>query len=414
MALGLIVGLAACQTPATLNPARRTLASQPNDRMNPAVFEAAAEVLLKSYDTDLRLAVRPVRADESALDHAILKQLEQNLVAALRAKGGDRLKLSTRSELGKLLEDVNPFEPESVANLQTRAHADAFLITDAHPVSGGISLSFAIYDLRRASIGETLAATSGHLLPIDLEMADTATATAAVRKTAVAIAKTLLGDHALLVSTLRFASRDKSKGGLSGWLSSMLVEDLEEVVPEIKKRQWVSISGVSPKIDQVWVSTETWDQGTQIQARFRVLRADGALLAERSTRIASKSIPFGVWNTGPNVSSTRLATMTVQKIRFEVEPGRSALSPAIMGQLEQLGQRFAGNTAVRFRIDGHASYVGGAQDPALTAELRATYAQSALMRSGVAERRIKTRKHPHPAPGSDTDNVVVTYGPGVR
>ena len=415
IALGLIAVLSACQTPMSINPARRApTISQPSDRMEPVVFEAAAEGLLKSYDTDLRLAVRPVRAEESALTQTILKRLEQNLISALRAEGGDRLKLRTRSELGKLLEDVNPFKPEAVANIQARAHADTLLITSAHPISGGISLSFAIYDLRRASIGETLAATSGHVLPIDLEMAATATATAAVRKTAVDLAKTLLDDQTRLVSNLRFASRDKGKGGLSGWLSSMLVEDLEAVVPEIRKMRWVPISGVSPNIDQVWVSTETWDQGTQVRAQFRVSGTDGTLLAERSTRIASKSIPFGVWEGEANATPTRQPAVTVQEMIIAAEPGRSALSPKIMAELEQLGQRFAGNNMVRFRIDGHASYAGGAQDPAMTAELRAVYVQSALMRGGVAERQIKTRKYPHPAPGHDTDRVVVTYGPGVQ
>lgn len=413
VALGLIVALAACETPATSDPARRALANQPTDRMDAAVFATAAEVLLKSYDADLRLAIRPIGAVGSGLTQSTRRRLEQNLIAAIRAEGGEDLKLRTRSELGKLVEDINLFDPDALANVQVRAHADALLITDAHPISEGLSLSFAIHDMRPASFGETLAATSGYVLPFDLEMAETATATAAVRRTAVDLARTLLDDEALLVSNLRFASRDGDKGGLSAWLSSMLVGDLAEVVPEIRKGRWVPVLGGSPRNERVWVSTETWDQGTQVQARFRLSRADGSPLAERSTRIASRSIPFGVWAAGPGTASERSPETTVRETAFDLKPGRSTLSAETTARLVQLGQRFAGNTNVRFRVDGHASYMGGTHDPALTAELRATYVQGALMRGGVEEWRIKTRRHLYAAPGVGSDRVVVTYGPGV-
>lgn len=407
-AIGLLAVLEGCQTPGA--PIRNSVVGPPTDQMAPNVFQMAARELIAPLDHDLRLAVRPIRTGESAVPSNIAKRVEENLVTALRSQGRRSLTILTRSELGKLVEDIDPFDARAIEAVQANTRADALLVSNAHAIANGLSLSFAVYDLRPDNLGEIIAATSGHFLPIDLEKTQQTTTSIAVRKSAVALAEKILDDEIMLASNVRFAS-EPSDDGVAAWLSSRLVNDLDEVLPELRKKRWAPVGNRKSGTKLLRIEAETWDQGSQFQVRFQVLRDGGESVAEQTAFIASKSIPFPVLaERAGGLEASDAAPASIRRLNLAFAKGRSTLSAADRRALDHLGERYGENGAVRFRIDGHASYAGGTQDPAMTAQLRASTVQAILMRAGVPARQIWMRTFPHPGPGADHDTVTVTYG----
>ena len=406
-----LVVLGGCRTPGDYMPTTQRDTGRPSDRVTQDIFETAAVKLLETIDDGTRVAIRPVCNNDSVVPSGVCMRIEENLVSALHAKSDNQITILTRTELGKLIEDIDPFDLQAIKDVQERTKADALVITNLHAVTGGLTLSFVAYDLRPDNLGGVLAATSGHFLQIDLEKAERATAVVATRKAAHALANKILEDSTLMASRLRFEASSKGQGSLDAWLSANLVKQLDEVLPEVRKARWAPILGETTPTRHLPVDTETWDQGSQVQVRFRVRDKNGATLAEQVEHIASSSIPFGVLDerTTREPKTAALETKT-RSLALAFEKSRSTLSPSIRSKLVQLAQRYAENKGIRFRIDSHAAYHGGTQDPSMTAQLRASAIQAVLLRGGIDSQRIQTRTYPHSSPSPDSDTAVVTYG----
>ena len=406
-----VTTLNGCQTMGTIPTKTRPGIDGPTDRVSQDIFDVAARKLLETLEPGIRVALRPVRADESVASASVCQRIEENLVGALHANAGHDLTVLTRTELGKLIEDVDPFDAKSIRDVQERTKADALVITNLHAVTGGLTLSFVAYDMRPSNLGSVLAATSGHFLPIDLERAERATAVVATRKAAIALANKILEDETLLASRLRFVASTSERKSLNAWLSSSLVKQLDEVLPESRKARWAPILSETAVTTPLSIGTETWDQGSQIQARFRVSDKDGTTVAEQVAYIASSSIPFGVLDERKSQGEADIGNnTTARSLTLTFETSRSTLSSSARSQLKQLGQRYAENDRVQFRIESHAAYHGGTQDPAMTAQLRASAIQTVLLRNGIKANRIQIRTYPHASPSARSDQAVVAYG----
>lgn len=413
-----VLALAGCQPP-TAGPQP---AAPPPDRLDTSIFRQAAAALLVPLEPGLRLAVRDVRIDEAGVPARVARQVEETLVSALVAVGQGKVSLVTRSEFGKILSDADLQERDPQANLAERAVADGLVVTSVYRVPAGLMLTLRLYDMRPGRIGTVLASTADHLVPIDLAGAFRTDATTAINRLAAELAPLLLEDPDLLTARVRFLADDDA--GLTGWLSGKLASSLAVVLPKAREGLWVPVGAETPPQAFVHVAASAQDQGREVLARFRLRRADGRVLAERSTEITSESIPIGIRLDVPpppaardasdTAGSAAVAQVAQYEESFVFEPRRTSLDRAAEATLRLVGARFADARDVRFLIESHAGYAGGTHDPRLTAELRAARVRQVLAGAGVPDERMRTRLVPHPVGGStDTERIILTYGLGV-
>lgn len=374
----------------------------------------AAQALLAPVLPGQRIAVREVRVDEADVPARVAQQVEELLVSALnQVSAGTTTTIVTRSDFGKILGDAELLERDLQSNLDNRAQADGLVVTSVYRVPSGLMLSLQLYDLRPGRIGTVLSSTADHFVPIDLQTAFRTDATAAVNRVAVDLAPVLLEDAELLAARLRFVATDQA--GLTGWLSSKLATSLATVVPKAREGLYIPIGQTTPPQIVILIRAKAQDQGREVLARFRLTRADGRFLAERATEITSESIPIGIrLEADTPTTSARTGPAGQYQETFLFEPRRTSLDRTTEGKLQLIGERFAGARDVQFLIESHAAYAGGTHDPRLTAELRAARVTQVLNRTGVTDRRIRTRLFPAPVlRGPEGESVKITYGVNV-
>ena len=255
-----------------------------------ALIEPASRLWAPLPD-GIRIAVRPLDADESGLADALLQEVEDALMAALLATAPPSSEVVSRRDLPAAWEEAGSFGSRGPNILLAEAAVEALVVPRLTGRRDGVALSAVLLGLGDSAPGEVLAVMSPVDLPVDVARAGLTGAEAGARQLGVALAEglrlSLDPSGALAVRVERRGRRSPAADWFAGLVEEHLVRRLATPPPYVSRP--LRDLGKAPAGGKVLLDLELWDQRRRVDIQARAVI--GTVEARGTARIDPASIP---------------------------------------------------------------------------------------------------------------------------
>jgi hypothetical protein len=261
-----------------------------SDSWTRALMEPA-ERIWNPLPTGVRVAVRPLDADDSGLRNDLLRGLERALMSALLATAPAGADVSTRRDLVAAWEEAESFASATTRRLLADAAVHAVLVPSVVQTRSGVSLAGVLLAVRAGETGDVLATLPATELAVDVTGFDRVSADAAARRLGVALAERL---RQAIDPGLSFAPQVSQAGlrsPVADWLAAQVSEHLHRRLaaqPLFITRPLSTLSE-APRAGTAVLRLDVWDLGAFAEVHAR---ADFRGAQARATaRISKASLP---------------------------------------------------------------------------------------------------------------------------
>lgn len=252
----------------------------------------AAAVWAAVPDTS-RLAVRPVRPDESGLAEDIAKSLDAALLRALDRARPAAATILPRGALQPVFEEAEAFGGRDPADLLTDVSATALAIPRAVPTAFGLRVELSVLSVEGRGLGGLLTTMPSLHIAFSPELAGLRPPSIAAQQAGTALAESLRASldpaGAFNVTIIKPAAQ----GEFAEWFAAQLGEHLAARLGETPlyvSRPLRDLDTSDARL-KVRLAADVWDLGDRVDVTV-VARA-GSVQAQTVARIPKRTVPAG-------------------------------------------------------------------------------------------------------------------------